>query len=150
MKTINRDLLEKKIDEIIDTETFFFGLPVISKGKDWVRVNNLVIREENNRYTVRQMGYLIAEFSYRSWAVAYAISLIRMDRKKCDYLIDKESSFQKHMEDINVYRYYKNVYKRKKNIIRENIFSDRLCRAEDDFKRLVADVNKSIKSVISI
>lgn len=149
MKTIDRNLLEKKIDDIIDTETFFFGLPVISKGKDWVRVNNLVIREENNLFTIRQMGYLIAEFSYRSWAVAYAISLIRMDRKKCDYLADKESSFKKHKEDIDIYRYYKNVYKTKKDIVRENIFSDRLCRAEDDFRKLVTDVNKSIKSVIS-
>lgn len=150
MKIIDKQLLERKIDEIIDTETFFFGLPVISKGKDWVRVNNLVIRQEGDKYTVRQMGYLIAQFYYRSWAVAYAISFIKLDKKKCDFLKNQENIFQKHLEDISTYKHYVNVYRNKNNITKENIFSDRLCRSELDFKKLITEVNKSIKTVISV
>lgn len=146
---MEQSVIAKKVDELIDTETFFFGLPVISKGKDWIRVNNLLIRQENNLYYIRQMGYPIAEFCTKSWAIAYAISFIKMDRNKCDYLKKQDALLRKHLEDISIYKHHLVISRKNRDITKENIFSDRLCRSEIDCRKLITDVNKNIKTVIS-
>lgn len=130
------------IESIIPTITF----PIISKGSNWVRVNNLLITEKNDRYSITRKGVFLIDFSKRSWAIAYATALCQSDFQTCVTLKSLSTKLDKCLEEIQRYNYHLEQAQNRGDISKENIISDRLSRTFSEYTFIMDQVSPLIKS----
>jgi hypothetical protein len=136
------DKLNNLIQDTLPTITF----PMISKGSDWVRVNDILIRETNDTFKVTRKGVLITQFAKKSWAIAYAVALCQSDFQTCLTLKNNNLRVEKYLEEIERYTYHLEQAKNRGDIYKENMFSDRLSRTMSEYIALIDEVSPLIKS----
>ncbi len=139
------DLVGTKLNKVIESSLPDFIFPVISKGTDWVRVNDLLIRYKNNSYYVTRKGIEIATFIQKSWAMAYAVAYCQSEFSTCSLLKIYNKKLEKCMEEIERYNYHLEQAKDRNDISKENIISDRLSRTFSEYTFIIDEVSPLIK-----
>lgn len=130
------------IESTIPTITF----PIISKGSDWIRVNDVLITEKENQYKVARKGMELMRFAKKSWAVAYAVALCQSNFQICLTLKNANSKLEKYLEEIERYSYHLELAKDRNDVYKENLFSDRLSRTLSEYSLIIDEVSPLIKS----
>jgi hypothetical protein len=135
------------IESTIPTITNF---PIISKGSDWVRVNDILITQKNDRYKVTRKGIFLEEFYKRSWAVAYSVSLCQSDYSACAVLKANNHRLGKYLEEIERYSYHLEHAQNRGDYSKEKIISDRLSRTLGEYELILEEVSPLIKSQVVV
>ena len=139
------DLVGTKLNQVIESAIPNLLFPVISKGTNWVRVNDLLIRNKNNCYYVTKKGIEIANFIQKSWAMAYAVAYCQSDFPSCSLLKIYNKKLGKCVEEIDRYNYHLEQARERNDISRENIISDRLSRTLSEYTFIIDEVSPLIK-----
>lgn len=142
----NRRAIEKKLNDVIESSIPTILFPIISKGDDWVRVNDILITTVDESYKVTRKGIEIAKFHKRSWAIAYAVGLCQSNYELCHMLKTYNRRLEKYAEEIERYSYHLNLAKENKNVFKENIISDRLSRTISEYTVIIDELSPLIKS----
>lgn len=135
------------IESTIPTITNF---PIISKGSDWIRVNDILITQKNDLYKVTRKGILLGEFFKRSWAVAYAVSLCQSNLSTCAILKENNRRLGKYLEEIERYNYHLDQAQDRGDYSKEKIISDRLSRTLGEYELILEEVSPLIKSQVVV
>lgn len=135
-----------KLNHVIESTIPTISFPIISRGSNWIRVNDILITEINDRFKVTRKGILLAEFHKRSWAVAYSVSLCQSNFTTCSSLKSHNSRLEKYLEEIERYTYHLEQARECGNISKENIISDRLSRTLSEYTFIIDEVSPLIKS----
>lgn len=130
------------IESTIPTITF----PIISKGSNWIRVNDILITEKNDQFKVTRKGVELVNFAKKSWAVAYAVSMCQSNFQICTILSNSNRRLEKYLEEIERYSYHLEQAKDRGDVYKENLFSDRLSRTVSEYTLLLDEVSPLIKS----
>lgn len=135
-----------KLNYVIESTIPTIDFPIISRGSDWIRVNDLLIREINHQFVITRKGVELITFAKKSWAVAYAVALCQSDFKTCFVLKNYNSKVEKFQEEIERYNYHIKQAKETGDTYRENIISDRLSRTLSEYTVIIDEVSPLIKS----
>jgi hypothetical protein len=135
------------IESTIPTITNF---PIISKGSDWVRVNDILITQKNDRYIVTRRGVFLEEFFKRSWAVAYSVSLCQSNFSTCSILKANNMRLGKYLEEIERYNYHLDQAHDRGDYSKGKIISDRLSRTLGEYDLILEEVSPLIKSQVVV
>lgn len=141
---LDRGFLGYKIEKFLDQVTADSNTPVISHGEKWVRVNDMIILESKGKYRLSRKGIVLAYFIRKSWAVAYAVALLKGNLDVCSLLQSQEWKLEKYNEDIRIYKQQLTSYH--ENNMKKCIISDRLSRAHYDYNQLIDEVGMAIKN----
>jgi hypothetical protein len=139
-----------KLNQVIETTIPTITFPIISKGSDWVRVNDILIREIDNQYKVTRNGVELTSFAKKPWAVAYAVALCQSDFQTCVILKRNNNRVEKYLEEIERYSYHLEKAKKSNNICKENIISDKLSRTIGEYTVILDEVSPIIKSQLIV
>ena len=142
----NRKAIEKKLNNVIESSIPSILFPIISKGDDWIRVNDILITTVNGSYKVTRKGIEIANFHKRSWAIAYAVGLCQSNYDLCYMLKTYNRRLEKYAEEIERYNYHLDLAKENRNVLKENIISDRLSRTISEYTLIIDELSPLIKS----
>lgn len=135
-----------KLNYVIESTIPTITFPIISKGSDWIRVNDLLIIEKNSRYRITKKGVFLIDFSKRSWAIAYAVAFCQSNFDVCMTLKSHSRKLDKCLEEIERYTYHLDQAKERGDILKENIMSDRLSRILSEYTVITDEVSPLIKS----
>lgn len=138
-------LIGHRFDALVQSTIPSVSFPIISKGDTWVRVNDIVIDEYNGEFRVKRKGVLLAIFLKKIWAVSYAISYSQGEYEICAKLARLNFQLTKSSEEINRYTHQLEIAQDTRNIIKENILSDRLSRTIAEYDAIVKEANQIIK-----
>lgn len=141
---LDQGFLGYKLEKFLDQVTTDSNTPVISYGKNWVRVNDMIILESKGKYRLSRRGLTLAYFIRKSWAVAYAVALIKGNLDICSLLQSQEWKLEKYNEDIRMYR--KQLISYRENNMKRRVISDRLSRTHYDYSQLIDEVGIAIKN----
>lgn len=136
----------RKLNYVIETTLPTITFPIISKGSDWVRVNDLLIRDIDDKFVVTRRGMELAIFAKKSWAVAFSVATCQSDFKTCFVLRNYNLKIEKYLEEIDRYSYGLEKAKEIGDILKENIMSDRLSRTLSEYTLILDEVSPLIKS----
>lgn len=139
-----------KLNYVIESTIPSITFPIISKGSDWIRVNDLLIVEKNSRYKITKKGVFLIDFSKRSWALAYAVALCQSDFKTCVILKTHSLKLDKCLEEIERYTYHLEQAKERGDYHKEMIISDRLSRTSGEYEVIMDEVSPLIKSQVVV
>lgn len=142
----DQELIGTKLNQVIQTTIPEITFPIISKGSDWVRVNDILITEINESFRVARKGTPIATFARRSWAIAYAVALCQSNLNVCTILKANNIRLEKCLEEIERYNYHLDIAKETGNVWKENVISDRLSRTLSEYSCIMEEVSPLIKS----
>lgn len=135
-----------KLNYVIQTTIPTITYPIISKGSDWIRVNDILITEKNERYNITRKGIFLADFAKKSWAIAYAVAFYQGIFTTCVMLKTYGAKLDKCLEEIERYTYHSEVARKNNNISKEKIISDRLSRTLSEYTFIMDEVSPLIKS----
>jgi hypothetical protein len=135
-----------KLNYVIQTTIPTITFPIISKGSNWIRVNDILITEKNERYKITRKGIFLADFAKRAWATAYSVAFYQGNFTNCVMLKTYSAKLDKCLEEIERYNYHLELAKENNNISRENIISDRLSRTLSEYTFIMDEVSPLIKS----
>lgn len=138
-------LIENKLNYVITSTIPTITSPIISKGKDWIRVNDILITKKLNSYKVMRKGITLVEFFKCSWALSYAVALSQSDFLTCISLDSYNKKLVKYLEEIERYSYHLDKSKVRGDISKENIISDRLSRTIREYSLLMDEASPLIK-----
>lgn len=139
------DLVGTRLNQVIESAIPDLLFPVISKGTDWIRVNDLLIRNKNNYYFITRKGIKLAHFVQKSWAMAYAVAYCQSDFTTCSLLNMHNKKLEKCMEEIERYNYHLDRARERNDFSKEKIISDRLSRTFSEYTFIIDEVSPLIK-----
>jgi hypothetical protein len=146
----DQELIGTKLNYVIESTIPTITFPIISKGSNWVRVNDILITEKDNQFKVSRKGVELARFAKRAWAVAYAVSLCQSNFHVCAVLKNANIKIEKYLEEIERYTYHLEKATDRNDIYKEHLFSDRLSRTVSDYTLIIDEVSPLIKSQLSV
>jgi hypothetical protein len=138
--------LGNKLNLVIESTIPNISFPIISKGSNWIRVNDIVIREKNDSFVVSRKSVELGEFSQKSWAIAFAVAYCQSNFNTCTILKEYNKRLDKCLEEIHRYNYHLDSAKNKNNTTRERIISDRLSRTFSEYTLIMDEISPLIKS----
>jgi DNA gyrase/topoisomerase IV subunit A len=142
----DQELFGNKLNVVIESTLPDITFPIISKGSDWVRVNDILIREADDEFTVSRKGIEITRFVKRAWAIAYAVALCQSNFHICLALKNNNVRLKKYAEEITRYQYHLEQAIARGDIYKENVMSDRLSRTIREYDLILDEVSPLIKS----
>ena len=142
----DQESIGDKLNFVIESTIPDMIFPIISKGSNWIRVNDILIREKNNQFYLTRRGIELAIFAQKSWAIAYAVAYCKSNFNICMLLKEYNIKLEKYMEEIVRYNYHMEQAKERNDVYKENLFSDRLSRTFSEYTLIVDEVSPLIKS----
>ena len=142
----DQELVGIKLNQVIESTIPNVAFPIISKGSEWVRVNDIIIRSKNEHFIVTRKGIEISRFVQKSWAVAFSVAYCQGNFHSCMLLKNYNRKIEKCLEEIERYNYHLEQAKNRNDILRENIISDRLSRTLSEYSFILDEVSPLIKS----
>ena len=135
-----------KLHYVIESTLPTITFPIISKGSDWVRVNDILITEKDGQFKVSRKGVELMRFAKRSWAVAYSVALCQSDFHTCIVLKNYNMRLEKYIEEIERYTYHFEKAADRGDYYKANLFQDRLSRTQSEYTLIMDEVSPLIKS----
>lgn len=120
--------------------------PVLSVKQNCVTVGPYKIVTSGENFQVQRSKKVVADFSRRSWAVAFALRLYNGDQRNAEYLISAENRYKKITEDCYVYRKHLKRAQRRAEEIKIFLYEARLSRAESELEALLQDIEPVLKN----
>lgn len=142
----DQESIGTKLNYVIESTIPTITFPIISKGSDWIRVNDILIMEKDEQFKVSRKGVEIMRFAKKAWAVAYAVALCQSDFYTCAALKNANIKLEKYLEEIERYTYHLEQAKNRNDIHKENLFSDRLSRTLSEYTLIMDEISPLIKS----
>lgn len=130
-----------KISDFIAQHALFAPV-IVQESSDRIRVNDVLAENDNGIWRVSRRGKLLEEFSYRSWAIAYAVALVNNNKSVNSYLQNGEKKLSKLIADRNLYRYHRDQALRKNDDFKACIIEDRLSRTEGEIFDLLSEAQQ--------
>ena len=107
--------------------------PIITQdGPDKVRVNDLVINKLDGAWLVRKRTHPLGTFTYKSWALAYAVSYVTDNTPVTRYLETKESSLSRLKIDKDLYNHHLKQALKRGDDMKIGVIEGRLSRTESE------------------
>lgn len=141
MPTLNK--ISNRVKTLLSDIEFYSTVPIVSKTNDHIQVNDIKIVKSFGGYDVRRYNRTVATFILKSWAVAFAVNLVKHDFAFSSTLIEENKRLSKFKEDIDIYQHHMKVAD---THTRRAICSDRLSRAQMQYRIIVDEVLEKIKS----
>ena len=142
----NLNKLSNRVKSLLTDIEFYSTVPIISKSNDHIQVNDIFIYKKDGEYVVRRYNKNVATFILKAWAVAFAVNLIKHEFAFSNTLIEENKRLSKFKEDITSYQYHMQVAETNNNDMRQKILSDRLSRAQMQYRIIADEVLEKIKS----
>lgn len=142
----DQEFASHQIENFFHNTVVELDSPVLSVKQNCVTVGPYKIVTSGDFFRVQRSGNAVAEFSRRSWAVAFALRLHNGDRRSADYLLGAESRYRKISEDRYVYRKHLGRAVQQDNETKIFLYEARLSRVESELQALLQDVEPVLKN----
>lgn len=136
----------QQIENFFHSSVNELDAPVLSVKQNCVTVGPYKVVTQSNLYRVQRSGNTVAEFTLRSWAVAFALRIHNNDRRTADYLLGAEMKYRKISEDRYVYRKHLSRAVRRGDQSKICLYQARLSRVDSELDALIADVEPVLKN----
>lgn len=143
MKTVNQ--LANRVKTLLSDLEFYSTVPIISNTQNSIKVNDIDIVKNGDLYEIKRYNKIIARFILKAWAVAFAVSLIKHNFNFSSFLLEENKRLGKFKEDIDNYQFHIRLSRASNDDTRKKILSDRLSRAEMQYRIIASDVLENIK-----
>ena len=117
---------------------------VIAPADEGIMVKDLLIKAADDRWEVSKGDELLAIFTLRSWALAYAVAKARGDWETTKFMIQSESRLDKLTADKQLYEYHRAVAQDRNDIVKETIIDGRLSRTETEISDVIDDAQQVV------
>lgn len=113
------------------------GESIISRDGDVIRVNDMLISKRGHQWQVSKRGHALMQFSFRSWALAYAVAQSSGNEGIDSYLANSEQKLCRLLADKQIYdHHYWNSVERG-DAIKASIIEHRLSRTDSEINQLL-------------
>lgn len=146
----DQESIGTKLNYVIESTIPTITFPIISKGSDWVRVNDILITEKDGQFKVTRKGIELTSFAKKSWATAYAVALCQSNFQTCSILKNCNKKLEKYLEEIERYSYHLNQANDRGDYSKEKIISDRLSRTLSEYTLIMDEVSPLIKTQLLV
>lgn len=130
-----------KISEFIEKNAS--AAPIIAADDiNLYRVRDYIIKFNNNAWEVYQYGELVETFSFRNWAIGYAVARISKNTRVSIYLSETETKLVRLMNDKTLYDYHRKQAISRNDDTKRSIIESRLSRTDRDIAELMDDTRQ--------
>lgn len=113
------------------------GESIISRDGGTIRVNDMLITKKGNQWQVIKNGTVLMHFSFRSWALAYAVAQSSGNEGIDSYLANNEQRLCRLLADKQIYdHHYSNSIERG-DTVKASIIEHRLSRTDREINQLL-------------
>jgi len=131
-----------KIEEFINNHVAK-ELIISPEGRS-IRVNDLMISPNDGKWEILREDEILAIFSLRSWALAYAVAKSSDDKKTSSFLLTSESKLDKLSADKQLYEHHLRTAQDRGDNFKENIINHRLSRTEYEIHGVFDDAHQVV------
>lgn len=118
--------------------------PIIYKYGQQIHVRNLVVEKQSNHWAISDSDDLIATFSYRSWAIAYAVALVMDNHQTAIYLSEAEKQLSRLLLDKELYLHHLNNAEKKADHVKSEILEHRMGRTDREIYDLMSSAQQAV------
>ena len=129
-----------KITSFIDRNATIAPV-IVQESPDRFRVNDVIV-ERDDSWHISRKGRDLASFSYKSWAIAYAVALVNGSQSTVNYLQNNEQKLSKLMVDRDLYRHHRDQALKRNDDFKACIIEDRLSRTEGEIFELLDEAQQ--------
>ena len=117
---------------------------IISPEGNSIRVKDLVVRFDDGKWEVNRNEELLAVFTIKSWALAYAVARSSGDTNTANFMIKSESTLDKLTADKQLYEYHLRLAQDRGDSVKETIIDNRLSRTEYEIYGVLEDTQQVV------
>ena len=117
---------------------------IISPEGSNIRVKDLLVVEVDNKWEVSRDEDLLAVFTLKSWALAYAVARSIGDSATANFMIKSESTLDKLTADKQLYEYHLRLAQDRGDEFKETIIDNRLSRTEYEIYGVLDDAQQVV------
>jgi hypothetical protein len=117
---------------------------IITPEGDKIRVKDLVIGFADSKWEVSRSEELLAVFTLKSWALAYAVARSSGDTSTANFMIKSESTLDKLTADKQLYEYHLRLAQDRRDEVKETIIDNRLSRTEYEIYGVIDDTQQVV------
>jgi len=117
---------------------------IISPEGEDVRVKDLLVARADGKWEVSRDDDLLAIFTLRSWALAYAVARSSGDSITANFMIKSESMMDKLTADKQLYEYHLRSAQDRGDEVKETIIDNRLSRTEYEIYSVLDDTQRVV------
>ena len=115
---------------------------IIRDGAHSIRVNDWVITEEDASWKVSRRGKNVRLFSYKAWALAFAVAQANNDSSISSYLASNEDKLNRLKVDREIYNHHLRQATIRGDEVKINIIEGRLSRTEQEMFELMDEAQQ--------
>lgn len=139
-----------KLDETSLTKIMHFvqrnvhHSPIIYKYGRTIHVRNMTITKQNNHWAVMEKDDLITTFSYRSWAIAYAVALAVNNHETAVFLTEAEKRLARLLLDKELYMHHLDSAEKREDYVKSDILEHRLSRTDREIYEIMLGTQQAV------
>ena len=117
---------------------------IISPEGTNIRVKDLLITQSDSKWEVTRTDELLAIFTIKAWALAYAVARSNGDTATANFMIKSESTLDKLTADKQLYEYHLRLAQDRGDEVKETIIDNRLSRTEYEIYGVLEDAQQVV------
>ena len=117
---------------------------IISPEGSKIRVKDLLITHTDSKWEVSRTDDLLAIFTIKAWALAYAVARSSGDTATANFMIKSESTLDKLTADKQLYEYHLRLAQDRGDEFKETIIDNRLSRTEYEIYGVLDDAQQVV------
>lgn len=117
--------------------------PIITQdGINRLRVNDVIVEKSVGSWLVTKKSNKIGAFTYKSWALAFAVSYVTSNTSVLRYLESKESQLSRLKIDRDLYNYHLKQALKREDEIKIDVIEGRLSRTESEIFEILDEAQQ--------
>lgn len=143
----DQNSLLDKLDQFVTKNISVIDTPLIKVKPNLVTVGPYRVVTDGEFFKLYQDSLNICDFLKRSWAVGYALCLIKSNKEIAEDIVFSNQKYDKLHEDRSFYHYHIRRNIRTRNFDRVLMFENRLSRTDSEIFNLENVLRRKLKSL---
>ena len=115
---------------------------IIQESHNRVRVNDVIVEDKDGSWTVQKRSNKLGSFTYKSWALAYAVGYVTGNAPVVRYLDDREQTLSRLKIDKDLYKHHLKQALKRGDDIKIDVIEGRLSRTEGEIFELLDEAQQ--------
>ena len=115
---------------------------IIQESHNRVRVNDVIVEDKDGSWTVQKRSNKLGSFTYKSWALAYAVGYVTGNAPVVRYLDDREQTLSRLKIDKDLYNHHLKQALKRGDDINIDVIEGRLSRTEGEIFELLDEAQQ--------
>ena len=136
----------QRISNFFAKEIAHLKTPILNNRPNCVTVGPYRVITNGKIYEVWKSRQKLHDFSRRSWAVGYALSLYQYKHLQAHKLIEANDQYDRLLQKKHSYNHHMSIARKRNDLSKQDIFWSRLSRVEYEIFSLESETSKLLKS----